>query len=283
MKETKIIGDLKNLSKNKQQEIKKYVKRLEKNNIEVKLIDIRVDGYILTLSYNDKITVIEDEILKTLLPLGGLNPKLTPYSVMMYINIRSFWYMNSISLKEYIKISDEEIYSNIEFKNEFDCGFAKVYLKKVIYYSDGLLLRPKTYEELYNDFRNNGIYKVKKTYLKSINNSGKILQEQTKYFIYRFLNENNEILYVGKTIHLYERMHIHFGESGHLSQDKYKQVTKVEYVECNNEADMSVKEIYFINKYKPPFNTSSLWDGEISNEVYDNISWKNILDYKEVI
>lgn len=76
-------------------------------------------------------------------------------------------------------------------------------------------------------------------------------------------------------------MKVHFGNNGHLSEDEYTKVKKVEFICCDNQAEMSIKEIYFINKYKPPFNTSMLWDGNVFIEEYDEIKWENTYEIKE--
>ena len=65
---------------------------------------------------------------------------------------------------------------------------------------------------------------------------------QNGFYIYRFLNNKNEIVYVGKTTNLKNR----FKQHSHLT----KEVVKIEYIECASEADMTWKEIYYINLYK---------------------------------
>lgn len=63
-------------------------------------------------------------------------------------------------------------------------------------------------------------------------------------FVYRLIY-NNEIVYVGKSTQLCVRLNKH-------SQDK--NFDKIEIVQFDNEIDMSIAEIYFINKYKPRLN-----------------------------
>lgn len=74
------------------------------------------------------------------------------------------------------------------------------------------------------------------------------------YYVYRFLNSNHEVIYVGRTNNLKGRMSSHFGKAGHLPTDCYKAVTRVDYLEMENRVDMSIVELYFIGKYRPIYN-----------------------------
>lgn len=63
-----------------------------------------------------------------------------------------------------------------------------------------------------------------------------------KYFVYRFLNKDGVIIYVGKTINLHNR----FKQHERLNDE----VSKIEYIVCDSEAEMAWKEIYYINLYR---------------------------------
>ena len=52
-----------------------------------------------------------------------------------------------------------------------------------------------------------------------------------KYYVYRFLNNKNEIIYVGKSVNFINRMKQHFGSNGHLPKECYDNVDKIEYIE----------------------------------------------------
>ena len=39
------------------------------------------------------------------------------------------------------------------------------------------------------------------------------------YYVYRFLDKDNEIIYVGKTYNLETRLKTHFGKKGHLPEE----------------------------------------------------------------
>lgn len=76
------------------------------------------------------------------------------------------------------------------------------------------------------------------------------------YYVYRFKDENNNIIYVGKTTNLDQR----FKKHEHLT----KNVKSIEYIEYETESDMSWKEIYYINLYKndKTTNIASIYNGK---------------------
>lgn len=273
LKKVNIIGNYEKLSEYKKRNIKRIFTKLTDNGFILKTIDVRIDGVIFGISYKDMNTHIEDDILYEVFfnPTKFINP--TPKALIMYMRIKT----NS-------NITKEELFKDVVFDGchpQLEKRLTLENLIKVIKKIDNRL-EVKTYDEYYNDFRREGKYKAKKTYLKPNGyveiNSPTIKSE---YYVYRFLDEKNNILYVGKTVDLDKRMNVHFGNNGHLSENEYAKVKKVEYIRCDNQAEMSVKEIYFINKYKPPFNTSMLWDGNVFIEEYDEIKWENTYEIKE--
>ena len=94
------------------------------------------------------------------------------------------------------------------------------------------------------------------------------------YYTYRFLDIDSTIVYVGITADIKERMHQHFGESGHLSEECYKMVDKIEYVELEDKVDCSMLEKYMIIKFQPKFNKDYM-NSSISYSLnYNSFSWK---------
>ena len=73
-------------------------------------------------------------------------------------------------------------------------------------------------------------------------------------FVYRFLDKDNNIVYIGKTVNMNLRMQQHFGGKGHLSEDCYRNVYKIEYQKYKTESDALIMETYFITKYSPKYN-----------------------------
>lgn len=75
------------------------------------------------------------------------------------------------------------------------------------------------------------------------------------YYVYRFLNKNNKVIYIGKTQgKIGNRLGIHFGVSGHLPKDCYNSTKTIEYIELYTKLDMDIKELYYIGKWKPLYN-----------------------------
>jgi excinuclease UvrABC nuclease subunit len=74
------------------------------------------------------------------------------------------------------------------------------------------------------------------------------------YYVYRFINENGAIIYVGKTSDIVKRINQHFSENGHLPSVCYSSVASVECIELKSKIDMDIRELYFINKWKPMYN-----------------------------
>jgi len=93
-------------------------------------------------------------------------------------------------------------------------------------------------------------------------------------YVYRFLDKDDNILYVGKTkTSLGNRMGQHFGSNGHLPNECYKQVKAIEYIQTANMAEMDIKEIYYINKWKPPFNTAKKMRDKLYVEIDEFETW----------
>lgn len=72
-----------------------------------------------------------------------------------------------------------------------------------------------------------------------------------KNCVYRFLNKENKIIYIGKAKNLKSRLSGH----NHLSNKCYDETETIEYVSFNNENDMDLAERYFICKENPKYNT----------------------------
>lgn len=101
------------------------------------------------------------------------------------------------------------------------------------------------------------------------------------YFVYKFINNHNQIIYIGKTIRLPARMIEHFKTDGHLPDECYGNVASVFYCPLKTKADMDIYEIYLISKYKPQYNSVFTADhNKPSTLEFPELHW---LEYKEVI
>lgn len=71
------------------------------------------------------------------------------------------------------------------------------------------------------------------------------------YYLYRFLDKNGNVIYVGKTQgKLNDRLKCH----NHIMILCYLSVSKIEFCELNTDVDLTIYEIYYINKYRPIYN-----------------------------
>lgn len=92
-------------------------------------------------------------------------------------------------------------------------------------------------------------------------------------YVYRFLNPRNEIIYVGYTNNIDRRIHEHFTR-GHLPKICYKQTQKVQFKKYKTEADAIVMEAYYINTFKPIYNTRDKMRTPVTIKLYDSGEWK---------
>ena len=95
--------------------------------------------------------------------------------------------------------------------------------------------------------------------------------------LYRFINKDEEIIYIGKTKHknIRKRLNQHFGNNGHLSNECYSEVIKVEYAKINSESDLIVYEPYYINLYNPKYNVELKKSDMLTIKLPDLV-WKEI-------
>lgn len=91
--------------------------------------------------------------------------------------------------------------------------------------------------------------------------------------MYRFIDNEGSIVYVGRTINLGQR----FLNHDHLTKD----IKKIEYIECKSEADMAWKEVYYINLFrnKKTTNSASVFSGDVTllplNDEWIDYKWRN--------
>ena len=98
---------------------------------------------------------------------------------------------------------------------------------------------------------------------------------ERKSYCYRFLDMNNTVLYVGKTVNLANRMKNHFSKKSHLANtDLYNQIQRIEYITCKDEFQSLQNELYYINLYKPKYNSQSKIKQMIKRDSSINDNWK---------
>ena len=98
---------------------------------------------------------------------------------------------------------------------------------------------------------------------------------ERKGYVYRLMSMNNDVLYVGKTVNMHNRMKNHFSSKSHLAHtDLYKQVQRIEYITCKDEFQSLQNELYYINLYKPRYNSQSKIKQLIKRDPSIKDNWK---------
>lgn len=83
----------------------------------------------------------------------------------------------------------------------------------------------------------------------------KVVSEQ-KWFVYKFLGKQDEVLYIGKTKNLKNRIgQQHFTLTGHLDKYVYLATEKVYCSELVSHEEMDIYERYLVNTLNPIYNT----------------------------
>lgn len=99
------------------------------------------------------------------------------------------------------------------------------------------------------------------------------------YFVYKFMDNNHQIIYIGKTIRLAARMVQHFKSDNHLTDECRDKVKYIFYSSLRTNAEMDIYEIYLIDKYRPQYNTKSVYEQEeVSSIVLPELVWKEYCD-----
>lgn len=74
------------------------------------------------------------------------------------------------------------------------------------------------------------------------------------YYIYRYFNKQNIVIYVGLTSRpIIQRV------KEHTTEDLQKETYRIDFAKVKTAADMRMYELYYINKYTPKFNTRDLY------------------------
>lgn len=103
------------------------------------------------------------------------------------------------------------------------------------------------------------------------------------FYVYRFVDLENHVIYVGKTNSLETRIAQHKTNKMPFWNKWYK----IEYVEFENENDQLLYEILMINKFNPIYNSKDKYNSTLSiNDVKEH-DWKifdeiRLLSEKEI-
>lgn len=99
--------------------------------------------------------------------------------------------------------------------------------------------------------------------------------------VYKFINTNNEVIYVGKCKDLNKRFNSHRNEP-HLDKQCYAEIRQIQYVSFPTYMDAGVMERIFIAHYQPKYNVQFAKEGVqsiISPEQLNSIEWSFFAKY----
>lgn len=103
------------------------------------------------------------------------------------------------------------------------------------------------------------------------------------YYVYRFLNKEDEVIYIGYTNNLKNRISSHFSKKGHLSKGCYLSVGSIEYFEFQNSVEAKLFEAQYISLIKPLYNIEyKNFRCNKYKDISSNIEWK-IFDFNRYL
>ena len=93
-------------------------------------------------------------------------------------------------------------------------------------------------------------------------------------YTYRFVDTNENVIYVGYTGQtMAKRISQHFTK-GHLPKKCYKYIARIDYIKWDSKSDAQVMEVYYINKYHPKFNKLDKQGDRLNIQIEDEKEWK---------
>ena len=93
-------------------------------------------------------------------------------------------------------------------------------------------------------------------------------------YTYRFVDANENVIYVGYTGQtMAKRISQHFTK-GHLPKKCYKSIARIDYIKWDSKSDAQVMEVYYINKYHPKFNKLDKQGDRLNIQIEDEKEWK---------
>ena len=100
----------------------------------------------------------------------------------------------------------------------------------------------------------------------------------SKYNIYKMLNGDGEVIYIGLTTDHKNRVRgSHLHDSGHLPDECYSELDKIHIAPVNNRDEMKIYERYLINLLEPKYNVK-MKNGNNFRFKLPKLNW---FDYEE--
>ena len=98
------------------------------------------------------------------------------------------------------------------------------------------------------------------------------------YYIYKYINDDGTIAYIGKTERLRERI------KQHAQEVKFDGLKIIQYAELESKEEMDFLEKYFINYYSPYLNVLRPNPGKVSAKIeVDWHLWNEPVTFREVL
>lgn len=93
-------------------------------------------------------------------------------------------------------------------------------------------------------------------------------------YTYRFVDTDENVIYVGYTGQtMAKRISQHFTK-GHLPKRCYKSIARIDYIKWDSKSDAQVMEVYYINKYHPKFNKLDKQGDRLNIQIGNEKEWK---------
>ena len=103
------------------------------------------------------------------------------------------------------------------------------------------------------------------------------------YFVYKFIDFNLNVIYVGKTHDVKQRMREHFLSAGHLPETCYRSVSQIYYADVGTEFNAELFETLLIHRFSPTYNTDKKFkchpDDIDMEHALKNLQWKELFFY----
>ena len=82
-------------------------------------------------------------------------------------------------------------------------------------------------------------------------------EDDRRFYIYKMYDENEELLYIGKTTNIEARINQHFSKDTIEKQTWKEDVAYIDYYEFKTKVDMDIMELYYIALERPKHNELS--------------------------
>ena len=94
-------------------------------------------------------------------------------------------------------------------------------------------------------------------------------------------DENDNIIYVGKTAQTLDKRIMQHFTKGHLPKECYKSIARIEYQKYKTESDSLIMETYYITKYSPKYNKLQQ-SRDLPTIQFDEGSWRTYKQFKPI-